>query len=122
MENPPMPATGGYRCPVSATLQLIGGKWKMVILWAITHGIERFGQMERMMPGISKKVLTQELRDLERLGLIEREQVQAKPLIVVYSVTPLGQSLEPILQAMGDWGAAHAFRLLTPSSGNTPSA
>lgn len=98
-------------CPVSATLEVIGGKWRMVILWSIDLGHNRFGLMQRVMPGISKKQLTAELREMERLGLISRKIFAEMPPRVEYSVTPLGESLRPILNAIRDWGRENGERL-----------
>jgi DNA-binding HxlR family transcriptional regulator len=98
-----------YRCPVTATMQLIGGKWKIIILWAITNNVNRFGALQRAIPDITKKMLTSELRALEAEGLISRKVYAVVPPKVEYSITPLGASLGPVLNAMGDWGQAYAL-------------
>ena len=98
-----------YRCPVTATMQLIGGKWKIIILWAISNGVNRFGLLQRSIPSITKKMLTSELRALETEGLISRKVYAVVPPKVEYSITPLGASLGPVLNAMGDWGQAYAL-------------
>jgi DNA-binding HxlR family transcriptional regulator len=99
-------------CPVSATLEVIGGKWRMMILWSIDLGYNRFGLMQRVMPGISKKQLTAELRELERQGLISRTVFAEVPPRVEYAITPLGESLRPVLIAIRDWGRENGGRLV----------
>ena len=98
-----------YQCPVTATMQLIGGKWKIIILWAITNNVNRFGMLQRAIPSITKKMLTSELRALEADGLISRKIFPVMTPKVEYSITPLGETLRPVLNAMGDWGQAHAL-------------
>ena len=98
-----------YQCPVTATMQLIGGKWKIIILWAITNNVNRFGLLQRAIPSITKKMLTSELRALEADGLISRKIYPVMPPKVEYSVTPLGETLRPVLNAMGDWGQSYAL-------------
>lgn len=92
------------RCPVTLTSGIIGGKWKPVIIYNISRGVNRFGEMQRAMPGISKKMLTQELRDLEHNGILNRKIFAEIPPRVEYSLTDRGQETLPILQAMADWG------------------
>ncbi|MBI5653619.1 MAG: helix-turn-helix transcriptional regulator [Chloroflexi bacterium] len=103
------PITSPYRCPVTATMQFIGGKWKIIILWAITNNVNRFGELQRAIPSITKKMLTSELRALERDGFISRKVYPVVPLKVEYSITPLGDTLRPVLGAMGDWGQRYAL-------------
>lgn len=92
-------------CPVATTVQLIGNKWKLLILRnLIYNGTQRFGDFLKTIPAISKKVLTDDLRALEDDGLIEREVFAEVPPRVEYSLSPLGKSLKPILDAMFDWG------------------
>lgn len=98
-----------YECPVTATMQVIGGKWKIIILWAIGNRVNRFGLLQRAIPGITKKMLTTELRALEGAGLISRTVFPVVPPKVEYDVTPLGHSLRPALEALGKWGDAHAL-------------
>lgn len=93
-------------CPVATTVQLIGNKWKLLILRnLIYNGTQRFSDFIKTVPGISKKVLTDNLRALEDDGLVEREVFAEVPPRVEYSLTPLGETLRPILDAMFDWGA-----------------
>jgi len=91
-------------CGVAITLELIGGKWKGVIMWHLCRKVLRFSQLKRRLPGITQKMLTQQLRELERDGLVHREVFAEVPPRVEYSLTGSGRSLEPILQLMCDWG------------------
>lgn len=93
-------------CPVENTLKIIGGRWKVLILRELFREVCRFSQLQRAIPGITQKMLTQQLRELERDGLIHREVYRQVPPKVEYSLTPLGKSLEPVLKAMHDWGSA----------------
>lgn len=96
-----------FVCPVSAMLEMIGGKWKPIILYCLSSGTRRFGEIAVRIPTISRKVLTEQLKELERDGLIERKQFKEIPPRVEYSLTPLGESLGPVLQAMEQWGNEH---------------
>ena len=93
-----------YGCPVEVTVDAIGGKWKCTILWWLRRGAKRFGELMQLIPRISRKVLTSQLRELERDGLIERQTYQESPPRVEYSLTSLGETLEPITNLMCDWG------------------
>lgn len=93
------------RCPVSATLELIGGKYKGLILWHLSEGILRFSELQKRIPNATAKMLTQQLRELESSELITRTVYPVIPPRVEYSLTELGKSLMPILAAMRDWGA-----------------
>jgi len=93
------------RCPVEATLELIGGKYKALILWHLSEGKLRFNELHKLVSGATAKVLTQQLRELESQNLIHREVFPIIPPKVEYSLTDLGRSLMPILAAMRDWGA-----------------
>lgn len=97
-----------YSCPVEVTLDLIGGKWKCVILWWLRRGSKRFGELMQLMPGVNQKVLTEQLRELEADGLIERQVFSESPPRVEYSLTAYGETLRPITELMCDWGKAHA--------------
>ncbi|MDE6473558.1 MAG: helix-turn-helix transcriptional regulator [Clostridia bacterium] len=94
-------------CPVATTVQLIGNKWKLLIIRNLLNKPQRFTEFSKTIPGISKKVLTDNLRALEYDGLIEREVFAEVPPRVVYSLSPLGNSLKPILDAMWDWGTEY---------------
>ena len=92
-------------CPVRATLEVIGGKWKPVILYYLkTEGICRFGELQKFIPHISKKVLTQQLRELETDGIVNRKDYGEIPPKVEYSITDYGFTLRPILETMASWG------------------
>ena len=91
-------------CPVTATIALIGGRWKAIILYILSKHTRRFGEIAARMPSISRKVLTEQLKELEADGLINREQFKEIPPRVEYSLTPLGKSLSPILNDIAAWG------------------
>lgn len=93
------------RCPVSATLELIGGKYKGLILWHLSEGTLRFSELQKRIPKATAKMLTQQLRELEKDKLINRQIFPVIPPKVEYSLTVLGKSLMPVLAAMRDWGA-----------------
>ena len=94
-------------CPVEATLELIGGKYKALILWHLSEGKLRFSELRKAIKGATPKMLTQQLRELEANALIHREVYPVIPPKVEYSLTELGRSLMPILVAMRDWGAGY---------------
>ena len=94
-------------CPVEATLELIGGKYKALILWRLSEGKLRFSQLREKIKGVTPKMLTQQLRELEAQDLVHREVFPMVPPKVEYSLTELGQSLMPLLMAMRDWGAVY---------------
>ena len=96
-----------YTCPVQVTLEVIGGKWKCVILWWLRRDAKRFGELKLLIPGITQKVLTQQLRELEQDGLIRRESYPETPPRVEYSLTPYGETIRPITELMCDWGKTH---------------
>lgn len=91
-------------CPVETTLTLIGDKWKVLTLRDLMPGIKRFGELKKSIGTVSQKVLTAQLRDMEANGLVHREVYAEVPPRVEYSLTELGQSLKPILDAMWNWG------------------
>lgn len=91
-------------CPVETTLTLISDKWKVLILRDLLQGTKRFGELQRSIGHISPKVLTSQLRQMERSGLIMRTVFPEVPLHVEYSLTELGYSLKPVLDAMSTWG------------------
>ena len=92
-------------CPVATTLDLIGGKYKALILWHLSEGTLRYSELRKHIVGATPKMLTQQLRELEEKALIHREAFPVVPPRVEYSLTELGKSLLPILVAMRDWGA-----------------
>ncbi|HEY9842102.1 MAG TPA: helix-turn-helix domain-containing protein [Candidatus Obscuribacterales bacterium] len=94
-------------CPVTATLDVIGGKWKPIILWLLNDQTRRFSEIKRNLPGITQKMLTQQLRELEQDGIVHREIYAQVPPRVEYSLTDKGRTLGPILQQMAKWGRSH---------------
>ena len=97
----------GLHCPVDATLRLIGGKYKALIMWHLVGGAMRHGGLQKLIPQATPKMLTQQLRELENDRLISREVFPVVPPKVEYSLTEMGLSLKPILVAMYDWGAGY---------------
>ncbi|MCI8718659.1 MAG: helix-turn-helix transcriptional regulator [Lachnospiraceae bacterium] len=91
-------------CPVETTLMLIGDKWKVLILRDLLSGTKRFGELKKSVGNVSQKVLTAQLRDMENNGLISRKVYAEVPPKVEYTLTELGESLKPILDAMQNWG------------------
>lgn len=94
----------GFTCPVEATIQLIGGKYKAVILWHLMNQTLRYSELHRLMPKATDKMLAQQLRELERDGLIHRKVYPVVPPKTEYSLTDFGKSLAPILDEMCSWG------------------
>lgn len=99
-----------YSCPLELAIALIGGKWKCVILWHLRKKTLRFSQLKRRLPGITQKMLAQQLRDLEYSGLILREVYPVIPPKVEYSLTDVGGRFMPILESMYKWGKTYANR------------
>ena len=93
-------------CPVTHCLQVIGGKWKPVILFCIENGVNRFGAMQRAIPAVTKQMLTQQLRELERDGVITRPVVPEVPPRVEYALSERGRSILPVIASMRAWGEA----------------
>lgn len=94
-------------CAVEQTLEIIGGRWKVLILRELMYGTKRFNELHRALHGITQKMLTQQLREMEEDGIIHREVYPQVPPKVEYSLTSLGRSLEPILEAMHSWGVRY---------------
>jgi DNA-binding HxlR family transcriptional regulator len=95
-------------CPAEKTLEIIGGRWKLMILRELCAGASRFGVLQRALKGVSEKVLAQHLRELEKDGMIHRTVYAEVPARVEYSLTPSGKTLKPILDLMHEWGRDHA--------------
>lgn len=93
-----------YLCPLELSIDLIGGKWKTIIIWQLREKTLRFSQLKRRLPGITQKMLTQQLRDLENDGLIAREVYPQVPPKVEYSLTDYGRTVLPILKSLFKWG------------------
>jgi DNA-binding HxlR family transcriptional regulator len=96
-------------CPITATLTYIGGRWKIIILYYLSNEKRRFGEIAARIPAISRKVLTQQLKELEKDGLILREEYKEIPPRVEYSLTDLGKSLSSVFREMSDWGKEHVL-------------
>lgn len=107
-----------YHCPVELTLNVVGGKWKVLLLWNMKGGVKRYGELKRLVPGITHKMLTQQLRELEDDGIINRKVYEIVPPRVEYSLTERGEQLRPVLEMMGQWG----MQFLTVEDDNTPQA
>jgi len=99
-------ANACLNCPVDTTLRLIGGKYKSLILWHLLNGPLRHGELQKLIPQATPKMLTQQLRELEQDELVARKVYPVVPPKVEYSLTDTGKSLQPLLIAMYDWGAA----------------
>jgi DNA-binding HxlR family transcriptional regulator len=100
-----------YRCPVEATLDVIGGKWKALILFWLRDRVRRFGELRRQIPGVSERMLTQQLRELEAHGIVRRKVYPVVPPKVEYSLTAYGRTLRPITDQMCEWGKKHLRQL-----------
>lgn len=96
--------------PVNVTLDVIGGKWKPILLWYLSQKTMRFNELQRALDGITQKMLTTQLRELERDGLVSRKVYPVVPPKVEYKMTKYGHSLEPVLSAMAEWGKKHKER------------
>ena len=98
-------------CPAEATLLVIGGSWKVPILWHLSGEVKRFSQLRRDLQGVTQKMLTQQLRELERHGIVSRKVYPQVPPRVEYALTPRGRSLLPVVAAMCKWGTRWQARL-----------
>ncbi|MMZ60980.1 putative HTH-type transcriptional regulator YybR [compost metagenome] len=94
-------------CPVEFTLGVVGGKWKGILLYHLINGVKRFNEFRRTCPNITQRMLTLQLRELEQDGLVHREVYQQVPPKVEYSLTPLGQTLIPLILQMKEWGETY---------------
>jgi DNA-binding HxlR family transcriptional regulator len=101
-----------YSCEVATTLEVIGGRWKAVILFHLMDDTQRFGELRRKLPGVTQRMLTLQLRELERDGVVNRTVYPQVPPKVEYSLTEFGRSLIPVLIAMRDWGRARRATLI----------
>jgi DNA-binding HxlR family transcriptional regulator len=100
-----------YHCGLEAALDVIGGKWKPLILWHLQTERRRFGELKRLVQGISEKVLIQQLRELEADGIIHRKAYPEIPPRVEYSLTPFGVSLKEAMTPLCRWGSKHMERI-----------
>ena len=96
-----------YDCPVEATIAAVGGKWKILILWRLGDRTRRYGELKRLLPEITEKMLISQLRELEADGILQRKSYGEVPPRVEYALTPHGQALRPVLEAMCGWGQEH---------------
>lgn len=95
-------------CPVEATLDMVAGKWKVMIIYYLLQGTRRFNQLQRELQGVTHRTLTQQLRELAQDGLVIRTDYREIPPRVEYSLSPLGKTLKPVLKAMQNWGEKHS--------------
>jgi DNA-binding HxlR family transcriptional regulator len=95
-------------CPVEATARIVGGRWKAAVLEQLFQGSKRFSELKRGITGITQRTLSQQLRELQNTGIVERTVYPDTPPRVVYAVTPLGRSLRPLLDTMCQWGKSHS--------------
>ncbi|TQS27292.1 helix-turn-helix domain-containing protein [Microbispora sp. KK1-11] len=98
---------GSAECGIDAAMEVIGGKWKSSILWVLNERPCRFGELRRMLPGVTEKVLASHLREMEADGIVHREVYDEVPPHVEYSLTPLGVTLNDALAPLGAWGREH---------------
>ncbi|WP_461034230.1 winged helix-turn-helix transcriptional regulator [Streptomyces mayteni] len=103
---------GPYECGIDAAIDVVGGKWKVLILWALHDRTLRFGELRRELPGVSEKVLIQQLRELEADEIVHREVYREVPPRVEYSLTGFGASLNDALRPLGAWGKEHMARIV----------
>lgn len=106
--------TQPYTCGIDAAMDVVGGKWKALILWALNERTHRFGELKRAVPGVTEKVLTQQLRELEADGIVRREVFHEVPPRVQYSLTEDGVALNAALDPLGEWGSRRIERLGLP--------
>ncbi|MCX4233142.1 MULTISPECIES: winged helix-turn-helix transcriptional regulator [Streptomyces] len=119
------PRLGPYICGIDAALDVVSGKWKGLILWELeAHGVRRFAELRRALPGVSEKMLTQHLREMEEDGLVHREVHAEVPPRVEYSLTGHGRTLNRALGPLGAWGAERMRRegLATADAADTVEA
>ncbi len=101
-----------FGCPVAVTLDVIGGKWKGVVFYHLTGGPKRFNELRKILPNITQRMLTLQLRELESDGVVHREVYREVPPKVEYSLTPFGETLTPIFYSMREWGEQYKEKIL----------
>ncbi|MEI2317172.1 winged helix-turn-helix transcriptional regulator [Bacillus paramobilis] len=106
------PFLNKYSCPVEAMVEVIGGKWKGVILYHLLDGTKRFNELKRLKPNITQRMLTLQLRELEADGIIHREVYREVPPKVEYSLTELGETLRPMILLMMEWATYNMEKVL----------
>jgi DNA-binding HxlR family transcriptional regulator len=107
-----------FSCPFQASMAMIGGKWKILILYHLLRGTKRFGELRRLIPGVTQKMLTQQLRELEDDAIVSRKVYPQVPPKVEYSLTPLGTDLKPVFAQLFIWGR----RQMSSTSGKSEKA
>ena len=108
----------GYYCTVELTLNVIGGKWKPIILYHLgNEGTKRFGELKQKMPNITQKMLTQQLRELEHDGLVHRKVFAEVPPRVEYSLTDFGRTIMPVMENLCRWGQSYEEKFRTAATG-----
>jgi DNA-binding HxlR family transcriptional regulator len=100
-----------YICGLDASLDVVGGKWKGLILWTLRSQAHRFGELRRSVDGISEKMLIQHLKEMEADGIVKRKDFKEVPPRVEYALTPFGQSLNAALEPLCEWGSLHMKRI-----------
>ncbi|ADI13479.1 transcriptional regulator, HxlR family [Truepera radiovictrix DSM 17093] len=105
-----------YHCAMEVTLELIGGKWKPLLLYYLFGGTRRFGELKRLLPDVTQRMLTRQLRELEGAGLVHREVFKEVPPRVEYSLTELGWSLKPLIEGMDAWGEVYVTKIVSQSN------
>ncbi|MGX1269814.1 winged helix-turn-helix transcriptional regulator [Streptomyces phaeoluteigriseus] len=108
---------GAYVCGIDAAMDVIGGKWKVLVLWALHERPHRFGELRRALPGVTEKVLAAQLRELEADGIVHREEYDEVPPRVEYSLTARGETLNEALGPLGAWGRENILDETTASHG-----
>jgi DNA-binding HxlR family transcriptional regulator len=103
-------------CPIERAVSVLDGKWTLLILRELFTGTQRFGALREALPGISPKTLSERLREMEAQGLVHREVFAEVPLRVEYSLTPLGRTLDPVIQSLREWGTSWAPQLSSASA------
>lgn len=98
-------------CPVGATLGVLSGKWKLLILFSLSQSVKRFSELRREIPDITQRMLTNQLRDLEARHIIHREVYPCVPPKVEYSLTPIGKTLLPLLDELKSWGVSYIMQI-----------
>jgi DNA-binding HxlR family transcriptional regulator len=114
MNKQQWPSDNPLSCPIVATISILGGKWKPMIVHMLSAGTLRFGEIKRNIPPISQKMLTQQLRELEAAGIVQRTIYAEVPPRVEYALTTRGTSLKPLLDDLYTWGEEHALNRQRP--------
>ena len=98
-------------CPINATIKILGGKWKVLILFHLNQGTKRFNELRREMPGVTQRMLTNQLRELEADKIISRKVYPEVPPRVEYTLTEIGETLTPVLESLKKWGACYIRKI-----------